>query len=105
MKYSGFGVAHLVTYWNVLTVPLRASLLLVARSCKNQSHGMLTVLNQVATSSIPYRIDHELKAARKREEKRERSRKYQSQSWDLEKQNQIRAERAARKKAKTEQTC
>lgn len=76
---------------------LRASLLLAAKSCVNQDHAIIGVLRMISTEPIPYRVDPEVKAARKKEKRAERSRKQQSKSWGIDKQNEIRAERAARR--------
>lgn len=78
---------------------LRASLLLAAQGCTDQDHPKISTLRRIAFREIPYRVDPEVKAANEREKRAARSRKQQSKSWSIEKQNEIRAERAARRMA------
>ncbi|KAK7967805.1 uncharacterized protein PG986_002082 [Apiospora aurea] len=54
-------------------------------------------LEQLATSSIPWRVDPDVKAAMKKEKRRAKTLKYQAKFRSVEEQNQIRAERAARR--------
>ncbi|KAK8065289.1 hypothetical protein PG997_012036 [Apiospora hydei] len=85
---------------NDASFTLRASLLLACK--KNREDDILdqatsNTLEQIATSSIPYRVDPEVKAAMKREKRRAKTLKYQAKFRSVEEQNQIRAERAARR--------
>ncbi|CZR36333.1 uncharacterized protein FPRO_03407 [Fusarium proliferatum ET1] len=76
---------------------LRASLLLAAKGCVNHGHAMISILRMISTEPIPYRTDPKVKAAKKKEKRAARSRKQQSKFWSFDKQNEIRAERAARR--------
>jgi hypothetical protein len=51
----------------------------------------------ISTEPIPYRVDPEIRAAMKKEKRTAKSRKQQPKFWSIDKQNEIRAERAARR--------
>lgn len=75
---------------------LRAALALAARG--NLDDGtLLNTLEPLLTKPIPNRLDPQVKAEKKKEKRRQRSRKHQSKSWTAEEQDQIRAERAAKR--------
>ncbi|EGX88142.1 Polynucleotidyl transferase [Cordyceps militaris CM01] len=76
---------------------LRAALLLATRGCKDPSHATSTILRTISFRDIPYRVDPEVRAALKKKKRLAKSRKHQSKSWSVERQNEIRAERAANK--------
>ncbi len=84
---------------------LRVLLLLAIKSCTNdgiQCSSRLTILEDIAYSSIPYRTDAHVKAAKAAESKAKRlqlTRRHQSKLWDAEKQEEIRAKRAAKRLA------
>ncbi|KAH7175551.1 hypothetical protein EDB81DRAFT_10388 [Dactylonectria macrodidyma] len=69
---------------------LRAALLLAIRGCEDPSHAASTILRAISFRDIPYLVDHEVRAALKREKRLARSRKHQSKSWSVERQNEIR---------------
>lgn len=81
---------------------LRASLLLAVKGCVNHGHAMISILSMISTEPIPYRVDPEVKAAKKKEKRAARSRKQQSKFWSIDKQSEIRAERAARRMSRQE---
>ena len=70
----------------------------------NSNHEKtLSALKAITSVSIPRKPDLHLKNIRnikKKQKRLEKSRKYQSKSWDIETQEQIRAERAARRAKK-----
>lgn len=74
---------------------LWAALMLAAQG--SQDKTISNILEPLLTRSIPYRVDPNVQAARKKEKRRQKSRKFQSKSWTAEEQDQIRAERAARR--------
>ena len=82
---------------------LRALLLLVVKDCRKradtENHGIVDILDGIAHATIPYRVDPEIAAARKKAKRLAKSRKHQSRLWDAETQARIRAERAARRLA------
>ncbi|KAH8161948.1 hypothetical protein CIB48_g6287 [Xylaria polymorpha] len=80
---------------------LKACLLLALYKYENNesTEALTSCLTEIATSNIPYRADPEVKAARKKEKRLERSRKHQAKSWSVQEQDQLRAERAAKKAA------
>jgi hypothetical protein len=55
------------------------------------------MLEEIAYTPIPNRVDPEEKAKKKKAKRLAKSRKYQSRFWSTEEQEQIRAERALRK--------
>lgn len=97
---------------------LRALLLLAVRSCNEPSRdGLSCLLNEAAKTPIPLGSpgEEEILAqqkARKAQERAEKmakryrnpTRKYQSKLWSVEKQEEIRAERAAKRLLKEEQS-
>lgn len=89
---------------------LRALLLLAVRSCNGSSRdGLSCLLNEVAKTPIPLRSpgEEEILAQQKARKAQERAEKmakryrntpkYQSKLWSDEKQEEIRAERAAKR--------
>lgn len=88
---------------------LRALLLLAAQGLANQQQSedgeseTLVILRQISTSPIPPWVDPEVQALANRERRREKSRKYQSKTWDKEKQNQIRAAREHKRRQEMEE--
>ena len=76
---------------------LRLLLLLAAASISNHQSQLKINLNSIGHAPLPFRIDRNAIALKKKDKRLQRSRKYQSQFWDLEKKTAIRAERAARK--------
>lgn len=96
---------------------LRALLLLATRSCDETSRNDLSCfLNETAKAPIPLRSpgEEEILAQQKAHKAQERAekmakryrntRKYQSKLWSVEKQEDIRAERAAKRQLKQEQS-
>lgn len=96
---------------------LRALLLLAVRSCNETSKDDLSyLLNEVAKTLVPLRSpgEEEILAQQKAHKARERvekmakryrnTRKYQSKLWSVEKQDEIRAERAAKRLLKEEKS-
>lgn len=75
---------------------LKAALLLTARGNHTTPPMDNPLLSERPT---PYRLDPEVKAAMKKDKRRQKSRKYQSKFWTAEQQDQIRAERAAKRQA------
>ena len=86
---------------------LRALLLLAVRGLTNKQqiqeggYNTLAILQQVSTCPIRHWVDPELEAARRKEKRREKSRKHQSKTWDKEKQDQIRAFRKQKREDQT----
>lgn len=81
---------------------LRAALHLVDKGCQQiecESLPALAAIRRVLSTPIPIRPEVEIKAAKKREKEKRKlnSRQYQSRFWTAEEQEQIRAERAARR--------
>lgn len=96
---------------------LRALLLLAIRSCHETSrYDLLYLLNEAAMALIPLRSpgEEEILAQQKAHKSKERAekmakrfrntRKYQSKLWSVEKQEEIRAERAAKRLLKAKQS-
>ncbi|KAI1124179.1 hypothetical protein F5Y10DRAFT_250094 [Nemania abortiva] len=77
---------------------LRACLLLVLYKYEN-TEALASYLTEIATSDIPYRADPEIRAAQRKEKRLQRSRKHQAKSWSIQEQDQLRAERAAKRAA------
>lgn len=77
---------------------LRALLLLAVRHCNNQLivEERLATFEEIASTPIPV-LAKDGRVAKKKEKRYRKSRKYQSKSWSSEKQEEIRAERAARR--------
>ena len=77
---------------------LRVLLLLAAASTNDLAHSQLQRdLRRLGHAPIPLRVDPHTKASRKKEKRLQKSRKHQSRSWSIEKQDTIRAEQAARR--------
>ncbi|KAK7917026.1 hypothetical protein PG985_010634 [Apiospora marii] len=88
----GCPFSHLHSGGNDASFTLRASLLLACKKCEGIiDQATVNTLEQIAIGSIPYRLDPEVKAARKKEKKQAKRRR------SVEEQDQIRAERAARR--------
>lgn len=96
---------------------LRALLLLAVRSCRDKSKDDLShLLSEAAKTLIPLRSpgEEEILAQQKAHKAQERAekrakrfrntRKYQSKLWSVEKQDEIRAERAAKRLLKEGQS-
>lgn len=95
---------------------LRALLLLAVRSCNDTSRdGLSCLLNEIAKTLVPLRSpgEEETLAQQKAHKAQERAakmakrykttRKYQSKLWGVEKQEEIRFERATKRLLKEEQ--
>ncbi|KAI1192673.1 hypothetical protein F5X97DRAFT_337379 [Nemania serpens] len=80
---------------------LRACLLLALHNYEEDEDTVTLAryLSEIATSDIPHRVDPEVRAAQRKEKRLAKSRKHQARSWSIEQQDQIRAERAAKKAA------
>lgn len=81
---------------------LRVFLLLAIRSYTNEvvdsrHQKVLAALKAITNVPIPRRSDPQARNIKKKQRRLQKSRKYQSKSWDIETQEQIRAERAARR--------
>ena len=92
---------NLHTAGNDAYFTLRVLLLLAIREYPeeeiNSNHQeILSALEAITNVSIPRKADPQSKSIKK-QKRFQKSRKHQSKSWDLEKQEQIRAERAARR--------
>lgn len=95
---------------------LRALLLLAVRSHKASRDDLPCILNEAAKTCIPLHSpgEEEILAQQKAHKAKERAekmakrfrntRKYQSKLWSVEKQEEIRAERAAKRLLKAEQS-
>jgi hypothetical protein len=68
-----------------------------------EHQGRVDILEKMAYATIPFRVDPEVAAARKKAKRLAKSRKHQSKLWDAELQEQIRAERASRRLASDSQ--
>lgn len=84
---------------------LRVFLLLAIRSYTDEMidsrhQEVLIALKAITNVSIPRRSDCQTRNIKKKKRRLQKSRKHQSKSWDTEKQEQIRAERAARRAEK-----
>jgi DNA polymerase III alpha subunit (gram-positive type) len=83
---------------------LRVLLLLAVKSYIKedaQYPSRLTILEEIAYTSIPHQTDPHAKAAMNKMKRLQRTRKHQSKFWDAEMQEKIRAERAAKRLATT----
>ncbi len=81
---------------------LRVLLLLAIRSytdkvVDSRHQEVLAALKAITNVSIPRRSDPQARNIKKKQRRFEKNRKHQSKSWDMEKQEQIRAELAARR--------
>ena len=64
----------------------------------NSNHQeILSALKAITNVSIPRKSDNQSKNVKKKQRKFQKNRKHQSKSWDIETQEQIRAEQAARR--------
>lgn len=88
---------HLHSAGNDAHFTLRAALLLAILGCEDQEHELLPVLRDIALADIPFLVYVESQRAIKRERRKGPSRKQQSKTWSLEKQEEIRRERAEKK--------
>ena len=93
---------YLHTAGNDAYFTLRALLLLAIRDYPEEEvdsnhQEILNALKAITNVSIPRRSDPQAKNIKKKEKRFQKNRKHQSKSWDIETQEQIRAERAARR--------
>lgn len=87
----GCPFSHLHFGGNGASFTLRASLLLACKQCEDIDEATWNNLEQIATSSMPYRLDLIVKVARKKEKRQ--AKRFRT----VEEQGRIRAERAARR--------
>lgn len=100
---------NLHTTGNDAFFTLRVLLLLAIRDYPeeevNSNHQeILSALKAIANVSIPRKSDPQSKNIKKKQRRLQRNRKHQFESWDIETQEQIRAERAARRVKKESKT-
>lgn len=93
---------NLHTAGNDAYFTLRVLLLLAIRDYPeeevNSNHQeILSALKAITNVSIPRKSDPQSKNIKKKQKRFQKNRKHQSKSWDIETQEQIRAERAARR--------
>ena len=93
---------NLHTAGNDAYFTLRALLLLAIRDHSEEEvdsnhQEILSALKAITNVSIPRKADPQAKNIKKKQKRFEKNRKHQSKLWDIETQEQIRAERAARR--------
>ena len=93
---------NLHTAGNDVSFTLRVLLLLAIREYSekevNSNHQeIMSALKEITNVSIPRKSDPQSKNIEKKQRRFQKNRKYQSKSWDRETQEQIRAERVARR--------
>ena len=94
---------HLHTAGNDAYFTLRALLMLAIRGCPDEvidddrHQDKLTALMAITQVYIPRRADYQAKCIKKKRKRMEKNRRHQSKSRDLDCQEHIRAERAARR--------
>ncbi len=93
---------NLHTAGNDAYFTLRALLLLAikdypAEEVDSNHQEILSALKAITNVSVPRKSDPQSKNIKKKQKRFQKNRKHQSKSWDMETQEQIRAERAARR--------